>query len=323
MNTLTLDQLNRDINEFLIFKHGMGNPYHRGEAALRSFVRYAHHHSRPRRQAIIDFERTLKGWLSRNCDRKAVTIANDLGAVRQLCLHCRRRDPGFYVPEHALAPQTESVFTPHIFSKVEIIQVLAAAERHLGKNIWAGMLHTLLVVLYCTGLRFGEAVRLRLGDVDLEHSVFFIRESKGRSRLVPFGNDLAQVIIAYLEERELILTKHAITEDALFVHLSGQPLTINTASSAVVRLLRQQGLKPAKGREGPRPFDFRHAFAVHRLTAWYQQGVDIQARLPWLSAYMGHVNLLGTEACLRATPELLEFASDRFEHRFKHSRAMQ
>lgn len=322
MSTLTLDQLNRDINEFLIFKHGLGNPYKRGEAALRGFVRYVQH-SRVKRQAIIDFELILKAWLSRNCDRKPVTIANDLGAVRQFCLYCRRRDPRFYVPEHALAPQTESVFAPHIFSKSEIKQVLAAAEQYLGKNIRAGMLHTLLVILYCTGLRFGEAVRLRLGDVDLEHSVFFIQESKGRSRLVPFGSDLVQVIIAYLEERKLILTKHNLTEDALFVRLSGQPLTIKTASNAVKRLLRQQGLKPEKGRAGPRPFDFRHAFAVHRLTDWYHQGVDIQARLPWLSAYMGHVNLLGTEAYLHATPELLQFASDRFEHRFKRSRMIQ
>ncbi len=318
MNRLTLDQLNRDINEFLIFKRGLGNPYHRGEAALRSFVRYVQH-SHPRRQTVIEFERTLKAWLSRNSDRKAVTIANDLGAVRQFCLYCRRRDPGFYLPEHALAPQTESIFTPHIFSKAEIKQVLAAAGQYQGKNIGACMLYTLLIILYCTGLRFGEAVRLRLNDVDLEHSVFFIRESKGRSRLVPFGSDLMQMIMAYLKERQRLLTEHSITEDALFVRLSGQPLTIKTASSAVKRLLRQQGLKPAKGRAGPRPFDFRHAFAVHRLTDWYQQGVDIQARLPWLSAYMGHVNLLGTEAYLHATPELLQFASDRFEHRFKRS----
>jgi integrase len=69
------------------------------------------------------------------------------------------------------------------------------------------------------------------------------------------------------------------------------------------------------GRLGTRPYDFRHAFAVHRITKWYRQGVDVQARLPWLSAYMGHVNVLGTESYLHATPELLQIASKRFEHR--------
>ena len=81
------------------------------------------------------------------------------------------------------------------------------------------------------------------------------------------------------------------------------------------RLLRQLDLKPSRGRQGPRPYDLRHAFAVHRLTAWYREGVDIHARLPWLSAYMGHVNVLGTEVYLHATPELLQLASDRFARR--------
>ena len=56
---------------------------------------------------------------------------------------------------------------------------------------------------------------------------------------------------------------------------------------------------------------------MRRLTAWYQQGVDVHARLPWLSAYMGHVNVLGTAVYLHATPELLQLASDRFAQHAK------
>jgi hypothetical protein len=53
------------------------------------------------------------------------------------------------------------------------------------------------------------------------------------------------------------------------------------------------------------------------LTRWYREGVDLHARLPWLSAYMGHVDLLGTEKYLNATPELLEIASRRFAARVR------
>ncbi len=76
-------------------------------------------------------------------------------------------------------------------------------------------------------------------------------------------------------------------------------------------------MKPRRDRAGPRPYDFRHTFAVHRLMAWYHKGVDLHAHLPWLSAYMGHDNLLGTETYLTATPELLRVASNRFAHRFR------
>jgi hypothetical protein len=52
---------------------------------------------------------------------------------------------------------------------------------------------------------------------------------------------------------------------------------------------------------------------VHRLIAWYREGADVQRRLPWLSTYLGHTNLSGTQAYLTLTPELLTEASKRFE----------
>jgi integrase/recombinase XerD len=73
-----------------------------------------------------------------------------------------------YVPEHAMAPVKASTFFPYIFSHDEVRQIIATASTHEGRFIWASMLRTLILVLYCTGLRIGEAVRLRLADVDLD-----------------------------------------------------------------------------------------------------------------------------------------------------------
>ena len=100
---------------------------------------------------------------------------------------------------------------------------------------------------------------------------------------------------------------------------AGDALPVGAASGAIRQLLRKLGLKPLRGRIGPRPYDLRHAFAVHRLTDWYRQGVDIHARLPWLSAYMGHDDVLGTEVYLTATAELMHLASERFEARFRNA----
>jgi len=320
MTTITLDNLTRDIDNFLAFKRALGYRYGRGEATLRSFERFAYEHAgrRATGRSKIVLAPTLEAFLSRVEGRKAVTVANELGALRQLFLYRRRSDPHGYVPEPGWAPQTESVYLPYIFSREEIRKLLDAAKRHCGRNIAGPMLRALLLVLYCTGLRFGEAVRLRLSDVDLSRCTFLIRESKGRTRLVPFGEDLAREIKVYLGERVRTAESEA---DALFVRMNGSALTLRSASEAVRRLLRQLGLKPAVGRLGPRPYDFRHAYAVHRLTEWYHEGVDIHARLPWLSAYMGHVNVLGTEVYLHATPELLQLASDRFADRLNRPRS--
>ena len=105
-----------------------------------------------------------------------------------------------------------------------------------------------------------------------------------------------------------------------FLRLDASPLTIPSASNAIRQLLRQLGIKPAGGRVGARPYEFRHAFAVHRLTAWASDGVDIHAKLPSLSAYLGHQNIVGTEVYLRATPQLLELASARFEQHLRDAR---
>jgi len=59
---------------------------------------------------------------------------------------------------------------------------------------------------------------------------------------------------------------------------------------------------------------FRHSFAVHRLTSWYQEGKDVQRLLPQLSTYLGHRYLAATSVYLTMTPELLTLAAQRFEH---------
>lgn len=183
------------------------------------------------------------------------------------------------------------------------------------------MLRALCLVLYCTGMRLGEAARLRLDDVSLRQGVLTVQRSKGRSRILPIRKDLVAELRHYLRRRdEVLATSGAGTSPALFVRRDGSALTLRAASDALRLLLRDLGLKPPHGRAGARPYEFRHAFAVHRLTAWAVEGVDVHARLPWLSAYLGHVEVLGTEVYLKATPQLLALASQRFEQHAQSAR---
>ena len=57
----------------------------------------------------------------------------------------------------------------------------------------------------------------------------------------------------------------------------------------------------------------RHRFAINTLLDWHRAGVDIQARLPWLSTYMGHTEPANTFYYLTATPELLGLVAQRLE----------
>jgi integrase/recombinase XerD len=206
----------------------------------------------------------------------------------------------------------EQVHSAHL-SRADILQVLRGAASLGRPPFRAKVYRALLLVLYCTGLRFGEACRLRIRDVDLDKSVMFVTMSKGRSRWVPFHSSLTPELRCYLRARRAYA--RAQPDGRFFVGHDGVQLLTKTASETVRRLPCTAGLKPKKGRTGARPYDFRHAFAVHRLERWYRAGVDLHSRLSWLSAYMGHDNILGTEKYLHATSWLLDVAARRLRRR--------
>jgi integrase/recombinase XerD len=316
---VTAAGLRHDALAFLTFKRAMGMTYRRGEFELNRFVHFVAEHWDEEGEVALDV--AIRRWCERISDRKAVTLGNEFGVIRQLCLHRRRRDPISYVPEHAMAPVKESTFFPYIFSHDEVRRIIVTASAHKGRFIWARMFRSLILVLYCTGLRLGEAVRLQMTDVDLDHGTLMIQTSKGRSRIVPIRADLIAELQLYIDVRRQLLRDLARSDPGfLFLRRNGSPLPIGSASDAIRRILRDLGMKPPHGRGGARPYEFRHAFAVHRLTAWAEEGIDIHARLPSLSAYLGHVNVIGTEVYLKATPQLLELASVRFEQHLRHSR---
>jgi len=299
-----------DLKAFLSFKRSIGYGYLRAEFTLHDFDRFACEQAH--RRGGLRLDDAILAWLASRPGRKPVSVTNELGVLRQFCLHRRRLHPSTPVPGRVWAPQsTQSKFLPYVFTDAQVVELVRRATS-LGRPAFRGaVFRALLLILYCTGVRFGEALRLRMRDVDMDRKLFFITESKGRSRWVPFDRSLARELEKYIEARCV----HAAAEpdDRFFVGADRRRLPTNTAWHTISGLLRQAGLKPASGRVGPRPYDFRHTFAVHRLIRWYRAGVDINARLPWLSAYMGHDNLLGTERYLTATPELMATAGRRLE----------
>jgi integrase/recombinase XerD len=306
-----------EFDGFLTFKRALGCPYHRGEHLLRAFDRFmAEHHSHSTAAALED---AMRAFLARNSRRKPVSVANECGVLRQFCIYRRRSRPSAFVPGRSWTPQsTASDFLPHVLTKAQVLAVLHAAKG-LRPRFLAHLYRALLLVLYCTGVRFGEAVRLRLSDVDLDKGVLLIAPSKGRSRWVPFHRSLARELRTYLVARRAL--RGMRPDDRFFVRDGGRPLPTNRASDGVRALLRSAGLKPPAGRMGPRPYDLRHTFAVHRLERWYRVGIDVPTRLPWLSAYMGHDDILWTETYLTATPQLLAMAARRLRRGFSAPRA--
>jgi integrase/recombinase XerD len=206
---------------------------------------------------------------------------------------------------------------PYFLSKKDILVLLRLCADLKRPHFRAVLYRALILVLYCTGIRFGEALRLRMRDVDIRSAVLFIDLFKGRTRWVPFHRSLCRELDRYLVSR--IQYASSDPDARFFVGANQQRLPVSTAGDTIGGLFKLAGLKPEKGRAGPRPYDLRHAFAVQRLSQWYSQGVDLHTRLPWLSAYMGHLDIIGTETYLNATPQLLALAGDRLHRRYKNA----
>ncbi len=205
---------------------------------------------------------------------------------------------------------------PYIYSHDELCRLFGAIDdsrRHAVK-LDARTFRTLLLLLYGVGLRSAEALNLTLADVDLAATVLTVRDTKFyKCRLVPVGSRLADSLRMYAARRARRPLPQS-TDSAFLANRDGSPVVKRTAQVAFAGLLCTAAVHGADdARQSPCLHSFRHSFAVHRLTAWYRQGADVQRLLPILSTYLGHQDPAGTQVYLSMTPQLLQQASLRFE----------
>jgi len=210
-----------------------------------------------------------------------------------------------------------SPFAPYIYSPEELRRLLdgtRASQSHGACRIQHRTLRALLLLLYGCGLRISEALRMCMSDMDLTEQVLVIRQTKfGKSRLVPIGPQLTRVLRLYIRHDRSEPRQSGPTAP-LFTTLQGASIDVHLADYTFRRLCREVGIHRVGGYYQPRLHDLRHTFVVHRLLSWYRRGQDVQALLPHLSTYLGHLNLTGTQHYLSFTPELASAAASRFEH---------
>jgi integrase/recombinase XerD len=116
---------------------------------------------------------------------------------------------------------------------------------------------------------------------------------------------------SYTRRRDMLCPQPKVA--SFFVSNTGTRLIAACVRQRFGRLARAAGLTPRSPRCRPRIHDFRHRFAVATLLDWYRAGVDVQAQLPLLSAFLGHIDPASTYWYLETTPELLALAAFRQE----------
>ena len=258
----------------------------------------------------------VERWIQGMRHLSTGTRLNRLSMLRQFCRYLSYFDPRTCTVFQRFLPR-RTRFAPYIYTRQEVRRIMTAAQRSRPRdNLQAAVVSTLVGLLFSTGLRIGEALWLKLGDVDLQRQVIQVREGKfHKSRYVPLSPSTTAQLKVYLRHRQQAgLSKSK--GSPVFVNTRGGMYHPVTFATQFLAILRQLGIRGPKGQRGPRVHDLRHAFAVGRLVQWYREGANLLAKLPLLSTYLGHSTLTGTELYLHATAELLEQAGERFHNHF-------
>ena len=173
-----------------------------------------------------------------------------------------------------------------------------------------------ICLLYALGLRLGETLRLTIKDIDLHQNTLFIRDSKFyKDRLVPFRLKLGKCLETYMDLR-CGYFKAIKKDDLLLVAHTYTVVRNRLIETTFGNILKDAAIVAPPGQRRPRLHDLRHTFAVHRLLHWYEEGVNVQNKLPLLSTFMGHVNIYSTQVYLTITDSLLREANNRFYNQF-------
>lgn len=236
-----------------------------------------------------------------------------LGMVRVFARYLAAVDPRTEIPPKGLLPTKWGRSPIDFYRDDQVVALVKDAVTVCKTDPFKGFTcSTLFGLLAVTGMRVGEAISLKCGDVDLDQGVLSLTVTKGeRKRLVPLHPTAIRELTRYLNVRA---ERDPLSPTAsFFITSSGAPLPYSTVNGWFLRLARRTGLRGAAPARGLRLHDLRHHFAIRTLLDWYQEDIDVSVHLPELSTYMGHSHVSDTYWYLSAVPELLQLAARRWQ----------
>lgn len=302
------------VEGFLRHKRALGRKYRSEECELRLLVRFLEERGVTALDQVTSA--LLEDFLASRPRTKSRSFNHLLGVVGCLLAWAVGQQLLDVSPLRTRRRRVTTERIPFVFNTAQARQLLGAATAladnprapHRGETYYS-----IFALCYGLGLRAGEACGLRLGDVDLDRAVLVVRGGKfGKSRLVPFGPRIGDVLAAQVRRRRGAAP--AFDAHAPLFSFNGHTcVRPGTATATFHRLIDTLDLPTRDGVSPPRLHDLRHSFAVGRLLRWYREGVDPSTRLHELSTFLGHVDPVSTAVYLKMTPELLEEANRRFE----------
>ena len=307
MTASTLPEL---IDTLVAARRAGGFRYDRQARVLAQFAEHC------RREGYADgsiIQEAVEGFLYGR-HLKASTIRREEIILRDLAEHARQFGWPAWAPPTLTRVKTRHRPPPYVFSDEEIRRLFHAIDTQpLSEMSNRALVDPVLFrVLYATGLRISEALNLQLRDSTRparRSRCATARTASTASCPSPGASPTRWRAIS----RPRTPTRNLPTICSTPATRPNRPTSPrSTTGCAATSPTRTFPISPG----GPHIHSLRHGFAVQNLRRWAADGSDLAVMLPYLSAYMGHADLRGTQYYLQLTadayPEVAAMAQARF-----------
>jgi integrase len=298
--------LEQHVADYLQLRRSLGFKLERAEKLLAQYLAYLEETGQDR----VTVTNALDWAALPTGGSRGSWWAFRLSVVRCFASYLHAMDPMHEIPPADALPRRIQRAVPYLYTEQEIWALMNATDQLRGP-LRRATYRTLIGLLAVTGMRVGEAIALNRGDLDPVTGVLTIRQAKhGKTRELPLHPSTVAALAGYQRLRNT--HPNANVSDALFISPAGTRLIYCNVHATFRQLRTNAGLLQSAARP-PRIHDLRHWWAVQTLLDWYRDGLDVQARLPLLSTYLGHTNPRDTFWYLHAAPELMAIAGRRLE----------
>ena len=306
--------MQRLVTRYLDHRHHLGYELVSTGVMLRNFARFA---DRTAPGQPLTIELGLR-WAQSSDNLSARYRTARLTALRGLGRYGSLFDPRIEVIPKSQFGGGRRRPNPHIYSPAQVRALMRDAK--LLEPSWsplrAATMRTIIGLLWCTGLRIGEAVRLRDQDFDPRAATLRIAPCKrSPQRLIPIHPSVVGALQRYQRQRLRLYRR----SEHLFVSHSGKGgLSLRTTIEFYFQWLASP-LKPKGEMKSVRLHDFRHTFATNLIARWSRQRAPLPHHLVLLARYLGHHKFSDTYWYVQPDRAALQHAATTF-HDYRHRR---
>lgn len=304
------NRMQSHVRQYLAYRRQLGFVLHSAGQRLLHFARFA---DRTASDEPLTVALALR-WIDSLQGLQPSSQVGYLVSIRSFARFCVTIDPRTEVPPKRLIRSAYVRRAPHIYSTEQVRLLMRRARRFVPSRrdlLRPYTFETLIGLLASTGLRIGEALRLRIPDFDPHAGTLRVSRFKfSPERLLPLHPSTVRALMRYQEERQRLCP----FGEHFFVSRFGYPVSMSTADKLFRTLahdIHGNGIRP-----NPRWHDFRHSFATHWIATWSRMQAPISHHLLLLSRYLGHQCFANTWWYVSADRSALEDASKRFLHHY-------